>query len=353
MLPFSLPTYFLPIELFLTIFALFLFGSIRYRIDKNALTYGAILVIFATYYPHSSLKESFLSGGFALFFQQALPKLFSLTFLEKILHLDTMLFILGLTFFVGVIAQTRILEEISMKILHQMKGQVFKTVLIIVTLVSVASGIMDGVSMIGLTIRVLVFILVMAKIPSAEMTFVVMVSVIITTVCGMWLAYGEPPNLIMKSNLGLTNAFFLVYTMPMAVITLILVLLALYCRIKERTIPMKELDILEDHIADVRFDQVLRTGEMIEEDEKLTSYNEALGEKKDAVWDLYKKGHQPIEAMMMAEVPEETVKRFIERLMGASWRDSLYTYYLSRVQGNPIGTKTENAIMASFAVIQQ
>lgn len=207
-LPFSLPISLLLFELFLTIFALFLFGSIRYRIDKNALTYGALLIIFATFYPHSPIKAAIASDGIFPFLGDVLPRLLSLTFLETILHLDTMLFILGLTFFVSVIAQTRMLETISMQILHWTGGAVFKTVLIIITLVSIASGIMDGVSMVGLTIRVLVFILIMAKAPPEDLKFITAVTVMVTCICGIWLAYGEPPNLIMKSNLGASRFIF-------------------------------------------------------------------------------------------------------------------------------------------------
>ncbi len=43
-----------------------------------------------------------------------------------------------------------------------------------------------------------------------------MVCTAVTTICGIWLAYGEPPNLIMKANLHphLDNAFFLRYCAP-------------------------------------------------------------------------------------------------------------------------------------------
>ena len=277
-LPFSLPIPFLLLELLLTIFALFLFGSIRYRIDKNALTYGALLIIFVTFYPHASIKTAIASNGFAAFMAHALPRLFSLSFLETILHLDTMLFIFGLTFFVSVIAQTRMLEVISMQILHWTRGHLFKTVLIIITLVAIASGIMDGVSMIGLTIRVLVFILIMAKTPSEDVSYMTAVAVVVTCVCGIWLAYGEPPNLIMKSNLGLPDSFFLIYTLPMAIITLIIVASFLYRRLNHRFIRMGELDLLEDKIADVRFYRALNGERIVETKETLKTLLDRLGE---------------------------------------------------------------------------
>src|SRR3569832_258439 len=38
-------------EVLLLILALFIFGSIRNRIDKNALTYGALPIILVTFFP--------------------------------------------------------------------------------------------------------------------------------------------------------------------------------------------------------------------------------------------------------------------------------------------------------------
>ena len=67
--------------------------------------------------------------------------------------------------------------------------------------VAFASGILDGVSMIGLTIRTLVIIMMLAAAPIAAVRYAVMVCTAVTTICGVWLAYGEPPNLIMKANL--------------------------------------------------------------------------------------------------------------------------------------------------------
>ncbi|HYD50887.1 MAG TPA: hypothetical protein VEB21_21200 [Terriglobales bacterium] len=46
----QLPVMLLGIEVLATILGLFIFGSIRYRLDKNALTYGALLVVLATFW---------------------------------------------------------------------------------------------------------------------------------------------------------------------------------------------------------------------------------------------------------------------------------------------------------------
>ena len=121
--------------------------------------------------------------------------------LDDLIHADTMLFILGLTLFVSVIAQTRLLEGIAFFLLRRNKGMILPTVISVTAVVAVASGILDGVSMVGLTIRTLVIIMMLAAAPPAAVRYAVMVCTAVTTVCGIWLAYGEPPNLIMKANL--------------------------------------------------------------------------------------------------------------------------------------------------------
>lgn len=44
-----LPTWLLATEVFATVISLFLFGSFKYQIHKNAITYGMLLVILATF----------------------------------------------------------------------------------------------------------------------------------------------------------------------------------------------------------------------------------------------------------------------------------------------------------------
>jgi hypothetical protein len=71
------------------------------------------------------------------------------------------------------------------------RGRILPTVLVVTAVVAVASGILDGVSTIGLTIRTLVIILLLSAAPIADIRHAVMVCTAVTTVCGIWLAYGE------------------------------------------------------------------------------------------------------------------------------------------------------------------
>lgn len=246
-------------EIFLTIIGLFIFGSTTYRLDKNALTYGALLVIVASYSTGRWADTSLVSLGRHF-----------LTFhgLDEMVHADTMLFLLGLTFFVSVIAQTRMLESISFSVLRTNNGFVLPTVAILTGLVAASSAVLGGVSMVGLMIRILLIILFLAKADDEAVIFAVIVSTVLTTVCGMFLAYGEPPNLIMKANLEpyLTNAFFLRYCLPPAVGSYVIVLWNLKKRLggKRVTIEASHMDV-----ADIRFLHVSKYGEILEpEDER-------------------------------------------------------------------------------------
>ena len=202
---FPFPNWAMALEVLMMILSLYIFGSIRYRLDKNALTYGAAVVISATFWtiwwPTSFLRQSMRVSGMRGLWDFTKSHFFSFRGLDGMIHADTMLFILGLTLFVSVITQTRLLETVSFAILKANRGKLAATVALIAALVAVSSGILDGVSMIGLMIRTIVIILLLAKIRDDTLIYIVMISTVVTTVCGMWLAYGEPPNLIMKANM--------------------------------------------------------------------------------------------------------------------------------------------------------
>jgi Na+/H+ antiporter NhaD/arsenite permease-like protein len=217
-----LPAWTIAAETLLAVVGLFVLGSIRYRLDKNALAYGAALVIGATFWtswwPDAPLRAAMADEGWAPLWDFARRHLFSLRGLDKIIHAHTLLFIFGLTFFVACVGKTRLLEAAALAVLRRTGGDVRTTVIVLAAVVSFASGILDGVSMIGLMIRTLLILLLLAKADRADLVYAVMISTVVTTVCGMWLAYGEPPNLIMKANLHphLDDAYFLRYCLPLA-----------------------------------------------------------------------------------------------------------------------------------------
>ena len=185
--------------------------------------------------------------------------------LDDLIHADTMLFILGLTFFVSVIAQTRMLEGITFFLLRRNGGAILPTVIAVTAVVAFASGILDGVSMIGLTIRTLVIILMLAAAPTAAVRYAVMVCTAVTTVCGVWLAYGEPPNLIMKANSTRTWATpsFCAIARPPPSPAISSIAWQLARTARGQRINLDNMDVIDANAEDVRFLQATRHGEVL------------------------------------------------------------------------------------------
>src|SRR5258708_11913286 len=116
-----MPLWLLATEVFATIVALFFLGSFKYQIHKNALTYGMAIVIVATFCKLSTSEwhEQIREGGWWHWTQANL-----LTFhgLDDVIHADTMLFILGLTFFVAARGQTPLPQEMSLYLRFRRHG---------------------------------------------------------------------------------------------------------------------------------------------------------------------------------------------------------------------------------------
>jgi Na+/H+ antiporter NhaD/arsenite permease-like protein len=332
------------LEVLLMILSLFIFGSIRYRIDKNAVTYGMALVVLATFWKLrwavSSLRQSINTEGAGAFWHFFRTNFLTLHGLDAMVHADTLLFILGLTLFVSVITQTRLLETISFAILRMNKGRLVPTVAIIAALVAASSGVLDGVSMIGLMIRTIVIILILSKTKDEAIIYVVMVSTVITTVCGMWLAYGEPPNLIMKANLYpfLDNAFFLRYCLPVAVGSYLIVAWNIRRKLsKKRSVQMEKLDFMESHVADVRFLQALRHGEVLDHLEFIKEHEKSLGDYFHPLLKYVHEGMSLGEALVKADVPRRKRKEMLGIFVSEDIADILDDHYVCIAQEDSQG----------------
>ncbi|OGR82095.1 MAG: hypothetical protein A2636_03200 [Elusimicrobia bacterium RIFCSPHIGHO2_01_FULL_64_10] len=248
-----------------------------------------------------------------------------------------MLFILGLTFFVAVIAQTRILESLSFRLLARNRGGVVPTVAMIAFVVSFASGILDGVSMIGLMIRTLVIILFLAKVTGDSVVYSVMVSTVCTTVCGMWLAYGEPPNLIMKANLFpyLDNAFFLRYCLPVALASYGVVFFNVSRKLKGRRVDTAKLDILDLHTADVRFLQASRHGEVLTPVGFVEDHPGEFGERLHPVLDRLHRGEPLGQAMIAEGIDPDARRRLLGHFVWEPLAETLDRHYEHAAKGGP------------------
>lgn len=341
-----MPLWLLAGEVFVTIVGLFVFGSFRYQIHKNALTYGTLLVIVATFcgLRTSSWRTEIADGGWSAWIAR---HVLSFRGLDELIHADTMLFILGLTFLVAVIAQTRLLEGLTFQLLRRNSGGIVPTVISVTAVVAFASAILGGVSMIGLAMRTLVIILMMAAAPTAAVRYAVMVCTAITTVCGIWLAYGEPPNLIMKANLdpALTNVFFLQYGLVPAVASYGVIAWQLRRRLQGRRINLDELDILDANVGDVRFLQASRHGQMLIPVELVEDFAGELAGRGEAVIARLRNGESLGLAMVHEDVPVEVRRLLLGHFVSDELADGLDRHYLYEAAG-----RFEEAYHAQLAV---
>src|SRR6185436_18307490 len=154
---------------------------------------------------------------------------------------------------------------ITFFLLRRNDGVILPTIVSVTAVVAVVSGLLGGVSMIGLIIRTLVIILMLASAPVAAVRFAVIVCTAITTICGVWTAYGEPPNLIMKANLypSLDNMFFLRYGVPVAVASYLVVAWNIRRHLGRPHVDLDTMDVIDANAEDVRFLQATRHGEVM------------------------------------------------------------------------------------------
>ena len=350
----TLPLWLLAAEVLATILGLFLFGSFKYQIHKNALTYGMALVIVVTFcgLETSQWHRAIAEEGWWLWSRH---NLLSFHGLNDLIHVDTMLFILGLTFFVAVIAQTRLLEGITFYLLRRYRGNILPTLISVTAVVAFASGILDGVSMIGLTIRTLVIIMMLAAAPTAAIRYAVMVCTTVTTVCGIWLAYGEPPNLIMKANLHpfLDDAFFLRYCAPIAVACYLVIAWQLKHKIGGGRIRLDAMDVIDANAEDVRFLQASRHGEVLSSIELIESSADQLGDKGDPLIARLRGGESLGIALVREKVAPEKRKQLLGHFVSEELADTLDRHYVLDAAGDHQGALESEKIVdwkiASFA----
>jgi hypothetical protein len=261
--------------------------------------------------------------------------------LDDLVHADTMLFILGLTFFVAVIAETRLLEGLTFFLLRKFSGAVLPTVVSVTAVVAVASGILDGVSMIGLTIRTLVIILLLAAAPLSVVRYAVMVCTTVTTICGIWLAYGEPPNLIMKANLfpHIDNAFFLRYCAPAAIACYLVMAWQLRRRLRGERIELDQMDVIDANAEDVRFLQAMRHGKVSTTLELIEDHENELGDKADLVRQSLREGEALGIALIRADVAAGLRKRLLGHFVSEELADTLDRHYVLDAEGDHEGAR--------------
>jgi hypothetical protein len=221
-------------------------------------------------------------------------------------------------------------------------------VIAVTGVVAITSGVLGGVSMIGLTIRTFVIILMLGAAPTNSVRYAVMVCTAVTTICGVWTAYGEPPNLIMKANLypSLDNAFFLYYGLPVAVASFAAIAWQLRRRLGGLHVDLDNLDVLDANAEDVRFLQAARHGEVMTPAELIEGHRESLGaDTADRVMKRLAGGESLGIALIRADVPELTRKILLGHYVTDELADGLDRHYIYAQEG-----LDEQAFMAELAV---
>ena len=336
----TMPVGLLGAEVLATILALFVLGSFRYQLHKNALTYGMLLIVVATFFGlrTSQWHVEVASYGWLAWLRR---HVLSFSGLDDLVHADTMLFILGLTLFVSVIAQTRLLEGITYALLRRNRGVVDATVIAVTAAVAVASGILGGVSLISLTIRTLVIVLMLAATPVPAIRFAVMLCTTVTTICGVFSAYGEPPNLIMRANLApnLGNDFFLYTCGPVAVVAYLVVAWQLRLRLRGSRIDLASMDVIDANVADVRFLQATRHGEVLTPIELIEGHAATLGPATPMLLARVRRGESVGIALVREGVPEPLRKQVLGHFVSEELADPLDRHYVLDAAGDHEGAE--------------
>ena len=201
--------------------------------------------------------------------------------------------------------------------------------------------------MIGLIIRTLVIILMLASAPVAAIRYAVMVCTAITTICGVWTAYGEPPNLIMKANLypNLGNGFFLIYGVPVAVGSYLVIALQLRRRLGTQSIDLDNMDVIDANAEDVRFLQATRHGEVMTPVELVEDLASELDGRAEAVIDRMRKGESLGLALVHEDVSVGARRLLLGIFVSEELADGLDRHYLLDAAG-----RYEEALQAELAV---
>jgi hypothetical protein len=157
-----------------------------------------------------------------------------------------------------------------------------------------------------------------------------MVCTAVTTVCGMWLAYGEPPNLIMKANLYpyLGNAFFLRYCLPAAVVSYCVVAWELRGRLGTQSIDLDNMDVIDANAEDVRFLQATRHGEVMTSVELIEGHAADLDGRAPGVVERLRGGESLGLAMIHADVSEPARRLLLGHFVSDELADGLDTHYV-------------------------
>jgi hypothetical protein len=194
--------------------------------------------------------------------------------------------------------------------------------------------------------------MLLAAAPTAAIRYAVMVCTTVTTICGIWLAYGEPPNLIMKANLHpyLDNAFFLRYCAPAAIASYLVIAWELRKRLRGEQIDLESMDVIDANAEDVRFLQATRHGEVLTPIELIESHESELGARTEAVLERLRRGESLGIALAREDVSEALRKKLLGHFVSEDLADALDRHYVLDAAGDHAGAlAAERAVDEAIA----
>jgi hypothetical protein len=201
--------------------------------------------------------------------------------------------------------------------------------------------------------------MLLAAAPMADIRHAVMVCTTVTTICGIWLAYGEPPNLIMKANLypHLGNAFFLLYCAPIAVASYLVVVRHIRKRLKGRRVELESIDVIDANAEDVRFLQATRHGEVVTPVELVEDNAAELGRHAEFVLERLRGGDSLGLAMVRERVHPAMRKKLLGHLVSEDLADALDRHYVLDEAGDHAGAlraeQSVDEVLASLANVRR
>ncbi len=142
---------------------------------------------------------------------------------------DVVFLLLGMMVIVGVLRQTGVFDYVAIWSAKRARGKPFRVMALLVTITAVASATLDNVTTVLLVAPVT--ILICERLGSPPVPFL-LAEVFASNIGGTATLIGDPPNIIIGSQSGLTYVDFLVNLAPLVVVLLV-AFLAL-CRVMFR-----------------------------------------------------------------------------------------------------------------------
>src|SRR5258705_7656532 len=179
----------------------------------------------------------------------------------------------------------------------------------------------------------------LAAAPVAAIRYAIMLCTAVTTICGVFSAYGEPPNLIMKANLApnLGNDFFLYYCGPVALVSYLVVAWQLRRSLRGRRIDVDGMDVIDANVADVRFLQATRHGEVLTPVALIEGRAGALGAAGGRLLAGGRRGESMGIALVREGVPEPIRKQLLGHFVSEDLADALDRHYVLDAAGDHDG----------------